>query len=238
MYRVTIYILVILCRLSASLGDRWRATFGAWIIRTVNYIKIANIPSSDIFNPDQQRKTVDEVRAALDKPTANRERGGWQAAADLISVKREQAVPLLTLPREIAITILMGMEGQYSPKTSTAADDKIEEILEIYQQSGRPRYLYELAHAEAVKLLKEADKQSGYLGAGCLGKLFATRINTDKELGERIREQAVLLYLQHNDELKKFLKRDEKGNYSLPTGNTFEDFATSMLCNAYGDIPE
>lgn len=232
-----IFLVNYICKIANRCGDRATEKCGRWIVRIVNYLNIAQIPSSHIFDPALNSATVLEVRSAMDQPTVNG-RGGWQAAARVISEKRRQAEPLLSLPRELAITILMGMEGFFTPKTIYEASAKIDEISTLYHQTGRPSYLFEIAHAEAVKLLKAADAQTGYLGAGCLSKLFATRSNTDLQLGERIREQAVLLYLQHSEEYSKFLGHDAKGNKILPSGNNFEQFAMSMLRNAYGEIPQ
>lgn len=232
-----IWLVGLVCKLIGLMGDRCRAALGACLVRTINKHKIAYIPSSAIFDPKNASNDILEIRAALDKPTEGGGRGGWKAANELISQKRKQAEPLLSLPIELATTILMGMDGPFAPVTKIDAENKINEIAIIYHKTSKPSYVYEMAHVEAVKLLKEADSQAGYLGTGCLKKLFEARSNPNLDLGENIREEAVLLFLQHHDEYGKFLGRDEKGRLRLPEGTSYEAFATSMLRNAYGEIP-
>lgn len=216
-------------------GDKTRRVFGSWLIKIINWTKLAHIPSSNVFNPQITLETVGEIKAALDMRSPTGELGGWKAATEVINRKRKEALPLLSLPEDIVITLLMGMEGEYAPSTYIAAKTKIKEIADIYYQTAKPDYLYNQVHSEVVRLLKSADEKAGQFGRGCLKKLFATRANARLELGEKVREQAVLMYMSNIEELKKFLGRDDQGNFELPTGNTYESFAASMLQNAYGD---
>jgi hypothetical protein len=225
------------CRLVGALGEDYRAAFGRWLVGYINRTGLAQIPSSDIFDPAESEKTVQQVRAALDEPYAGGGRGGWKSALALIYEKRKQAVPLLALPEQLAITLLMGIPGRYTPVTVFTAQQRISDIKQQYHETGQPDFLYRIAHAEAVRQLTEADAKPGYLGAGCLKALFDARRNPDKQLGERMREKAVLMYMQQIPEYRKFLGRDQNDNYVLPAGDSYETFAANMLRNAYGEFP-
>jgi hypothetical protein len=234
---MAIRTLVFLCQLIGWFGDSARAAFGRWLVAYINRTGIAQIPSSDIFDPAETQKTVQQVTAALDEPYAGGGRGGWKAALALIYDKRKQATPLLALPEQLAVTLLMGMPGKYTPETVITAQRRIADIKQQYTEAGRPDFLYRMAQAEAVRQLVAADSKPGYLGAGCLNKLFETRRDPDRELGERIREKAVLMYMQQVPEYRKFLGQDADGDATLPAGDTYETFAKNMLRNAYGEFP-
>jgi len=227
----------LICRLVGLFGDRARAAFGSWLVKFINGRKIATIPSSAIFDPATQLKTLQDIKTAFDALTPDGKRGGWDAVQELILNQRKQAEPLLSLPRELIVTIMMGMAGDFTPRSSAAATAKIEEITKQYHMSGEPDFLYKQVIAETVKLLIAADTQKG-VGTGCLKKLFEARMNPDREFGEKVREQAVLMAMQYNPELQKFLGKTEQGHYTLPVGNTYESFAASMLFNAYGDFKQ
>lgn len=230
-------ILAFICSVVASFGDETRAAFGRWLVNIINSAGYAKIPSSDIFDPAAANQTAHEIRTALDAINADGKRGGWSPALELLTEKRKQAEPLLALPETVSVTILMGMPGKWTPITSFAAQQRISDIKEQYHTAGQPDFLYRTALIEAVRQLKDADTKSGYLGSGCLQKVFELRSNPDNELGEKVREKAVLMYMQQVPEYRKFLGRDKNDYFTLPEGNTYEKFAASMLKNAYGKFP-
>lgn len=230
-------VVTLVCSFVAALNDKTRAAFGRWLVKFINQSGYASIPSSDVFDPAGTQETVQKVHAALDTLDSDGRRGGWRAAQAIIDAQRKQAEPLLALPETVAVTILMGMPGKFTPVTSFAAQQRISDIKEQYAAAGQPDFLYRTALAEAVRQLQEADAKTGYLGSGCLKKLFELRCNTAHELGEKAREKAVLLFMQQTPEYRKFLGRDENDYFVLPAGTTYETFAASMLKNAYGSFP-
>lgn len=227
------YILNIITIIIGIFGDNARKRFGRWLVNIIIRYKLADIPTSAVFSPEAELQTIEEMRAAFDQSLPNGQRGGWQAAQSLINKKREQATSLFASPKDLVLTILMGMPGEYTPKTYAAAKALYDDLLEQYNKSGEPGFLYGEVHATVVKLLIEADAKAG-VSKGCLQKLFETRINTNREIGERLREQIVLKAMSSNQELTKFMGRDSSGDITLPSGKTYEEFATSMLINAYG----
>lgn len=230
-------LLALVCGFVSLLGDNFRAAFGKRLVAHINYGGYAKIPSSDIFDPAHDKETELQIQSALDALGPSGARGGWEAALEILDAKRRQAEPFLALPDSVSVTILMGMSGNFTPVTSFTAMQRVSAIKEQYYATGRPDFLYQTVHAEVVRRLKESDSQSGYLGAGCLQKLFEARREPGRELGEAAREKAVLMYLEQVPEYRKFLGRDKNDYYTLPTGNSFESFAASMLKNAYGEFP-
>jgi hypothetical protein len=67
--------------------------------------------------------------------------------------------------------------------------------------------------------------------------MFEVRKDSTPPLGWRAREAAVLLFFSNHSEYKKFLSKDENNDWVLPRGTSYDEFASSMLANAYGPYP-
>ena len=231
-------VLGIVCGVVALFGDNVRISFARMLVPFLNANANANIPDSSVFDPAKEQETAALIQSAMDSKDSSGRRGGWEAANRIIAEQRKQGEIFLTLPEPLAITILLGMPGKFAPLTSFEAQQRLSAIKRQYHEAGAPDFIFQRALAEAVKKLKESDDQPGYLGRGCLAKIFEMRQHDSAGLAIRAREQAVLLYLQQQPEYRKFLGRDADDNYLLPDGESYESFATNMLINAYGPIPQ
>lgn len=217
------------------LGDSFRARYGRFLVWLVQKYAGVAIPNSEIFSAKAAAETVRAVQIAMDAENSAGVLGGWRAGQQIIDTKRKAGAALFTLPENLAVTFLMGLPGKFTPVFSQPAQKLFRELKEQYTASGAQDYLYTQAHQAAVQRLIEADKANSYVGAGVLKKMFATRKTGEFELGMHAREKAVLVYFQNTAELRKFLFRDDRGNTHLPRGTSYEEFAASMLSNAYGN---
>lgn len=234
---MTMQLLSLVCCIAAMFGDTLRIKFARMLVDYLNTTAQAQIPNSEVFNPENEKVTAGLVQMAMDAVDLAGRRGGWKAGQKVVAAARTRAKPFLVLPDPIAITILLGMRGDYTPLTSFAAYKLLNDIKQQYHDTGKPNFLFQTAHKEAVEKLKAADNQPGYLGSGCLKKIFELRKENPNGLTTRAREKAVLLYFQQSPEYRKFLGRDKDENFVLPIGTDYESFARSMLVNAYGPVP-
>lgn len=225
------------CALVALFGDPVRIKFARTLVDLINATGKAKIPTSEIFDPANAQAAASKVQAALDAIGEDGRRGGWAAAHVVIEEARKGAAPLLALPDVVAVTLLLGMRGEFTPLSSFAAQQRLSDIKQQYYDTAKPNFIFQQALKEAVSRLKTADNDAGYLGRGCLKKIFELRLDNPDGLTTRAREKAVLLYLQQTPEYRKFLGRDKDENFVLPKGTDYESFAQSMLVNAYGPVP-
>ena len=225
------------CALIGMFGDPTRIKFAQTLVDMINASGKAKIPTSEIFDPENAQAPTNKVQVALDSLGDDGRRGGWEAAQQVIEEARKEAEPFLALPDPVAITILLGMRGEFATLSSFAAQQRLSDIKQQYYETGKPNFIFQKALKEAVSRLVAADNDAGYLGRGCLKKIFELRCNNPDGLTTRAREKAVLLYFQQTPEYRKFLGRDEDENFVLPQGTDYESFAKNMLVNAYGPVP-
>lgn len=227
----------VLSSICGRLPDGLRASFGRLIVWAAGYLKLANIPSSNEITKDSTQEIADKIRAALDGIGQDGKRGGWRAAKAVLDAARKPGEMLVTLPEDLMITVFMGLPGTATPQTASLARQLLNALKQKYYETGRPDYLFSQAVAAAANELRVADSRGGCIGSGALKAIFDARLDPSPPLGSRARELVVLTVFQRTEEYKKFLTVDDDGSVSLPRGDSYEEFAASMLTNAYGVYP-
>lgn len=219
-----------------AIPDSLRATLGRVLLWLLRWYKVS-IPSADvIFNTDVAG-IAKQVQAAMDAVDANGKRGGWAAGKAVIDAARKPGAQLFSTPEWLLVTLFMGLSGSLAPRTAADAKQKIAALKQQYTLTGRPDYLFGAVMAEALKQLEAADKTGNRWTAGILKKMFEIRDDSSIAIGRHAREQAVLMVFKQHPEFAKFLTVGADGSLSLPRGKSYEEFAASMLANAYGPYP-
>lgn len=221
---------------AALFGDTVLARYGKLLVWAAQKYLHTSVPNSAVFSDTAAAETVNQVQRAMDEEKPDGTLGGWNAGLAVIHAKRQAGAPLFALPEPLAVALLMGLPGDFTPASRPAARNLLARLKVQYFESGHNGYLYMQAHQAAVKKLMDADKAETYVGSGILKKMFETRKTESFELGSNARERAVLTYFQNTPELVKFLRKDARGHTQLPTGTNYAEFAEDMLRNAYGPI--
>jgi hypothetical protein len=209
-----------------AFGNDARAATGKMMNSAYGLFTGNQVPQdiNSVLSPEAQQASVSKVRDAMNATGENGQRGGWAAGRAAMQPQLDQAKSILSLPPDVAITSLMGMGA----KTPEEAKSMLEQISSRYQEASNPEYLRNQARAEVMAQLEAADKKN----FGQLSDYFTDKANG---VSQPLREMAIRAALQNNPEYAQFLKRDENGNILLPEGNTMQQFADSMLTNAYGE---
>lgn len=227
----------ILSFVCGRLPDGLRASFGRLIVWAAARFKLAEIPSSNEITKDNTQEVADKLRAAMDAVGPDGKRGGWRAGKAVLDEARKPGEMLTTLPEDLMITVFMGLSGTTTPQTSFLAKQLLHSLKQKYYETGHADYLFSQAVDAATKELRAADSWGGCIGSGTLKAIFDARRDPKPPLGSRARELVVLTVFQQTEDYKKFLTVDEDGSLSLPRGDSYEEFAASMLTNAYGVYP-
>jgi hypothetical protein len=221
----------------SPLLDGLRAVLGRLLLWALRYFKQAAIPSSDVLLADNTAVIAATIQAAMDATDANGRRQGWRAGKEALDAAREQGKLLFEYPEWLLITVLLGLPGEKTPRTSAAAQAVINSLKQQYRESGRPDYLFSQVVQTATQQLQTTDEAGNWLTAGVLKKMFEARSVSSPPLGWRTREAAVLMVFRQNPTYHKFLSVEKDGSLSLPRGKSYEEFAAAMLANAYGPYP-
>lgn len=227
----------VLSFICSRLPDGPRAAFGRLIVWAAGRYKLANIPTSNEITKDNTQEVADKIRAALDGIGQGGKRGGWRAAKAVLDEARKPGEMLTTLPEDLMITVFMGLSGTTTPHTSFLAKQLLHSLKQKYYETGHADYLFSQAVDAVAKELRAADSWGGCIGSGTLQAIFEARLEPSPPLGSRARELVVLTVFQQTEDYKKFLTVDDDGSVSLPRGDSYEEFAASMLTNAYGVYP-
>lgn len=219
------------------LPDVLRAVLGRVLVWTARLFKVADIPSSDALFADNTAEIAARIQSYMDAVDGAGKRVGWRAGKAILDAARKPGEILFQLPEWLLLTLFMGLPGTKTPQTVSAAKAALDGLKQKYLETGRPDYLFAQAVASAVAQLQAADEAGNWLTAGVLKKLFETRRDPTPPLGWRSREAVVLLVFKNNPAYAKFLTVENDGSLSLPRGTSYEEFAASMLTNAYGVYP-
>lgn len=206
-----------------------RTLLGRMSVWAIKLFKLADLPTIADLTTDNTTTISATIRAYMD---AAGKHGGWQAGKRALDAARKPGEALFTTNEWLLVTLIMGLPG--APATAVETKALLEKLKQQYLDTGRPGYLFEQAVAEATRQLKEIDTSDSWF-AGILQKMFEARL--DPSIGWRARELAVLTAFKQKPEYLKFLTVADDGSLSLPRGDSYEEFAASMLTNAYGIYP-
>lgn len=212
--------------------DWLRVWMGRVLVWAVKRFKLAELPTIADLTADNTAAVAQTIQAYMDLGDAAGKRGGWQAGKRALDAARRPGEVLFTTPNWLLVTLVMGLPG--APATGREVQALLDRLKQQYLETGKPDYLFNQAVAEATRQLREIDSGDAWF-AGILQKMFEAR--KDPSLGWRARELAVLTAFKQKPEYVKFLTVDEDGSLSLPRGDSYEEFAASMLTNAYGVYP-
>jgi hypothetical protein len=214
------------------LPDWLRVWLGRGLVRLVKLFKLAELPTVAELTADNADEVAQAIQAYMDLGDFEGKRGGWRAGKRALDAARKPGEILFTTPNWLLITLVMGLPG--APAAASDVQSLIDRLRQQYLETGKPDYLFNHAVAEATRQLREIDSGDAWF-AGILQKMFDAR--KDPSLGWRARELAVLTAFKQKPEYVKFLTVSADGSLSLPRGDSYEEFAASMLTNAYGVYP-
>lgn len=223
--------------LCSKLPDGWRAFVGRKLVDIIQRFNFAKLPTAEELTADNTAEITEKIRAAMDQVSSDGKRGGWVAGKAVLDAARKPGEALTALPEGLMVTVFMGLPGITTPQTSFLATQLLHSLKQKYYETGHPDYLFVQAVNAAVEQLRAADSWGGPCGAGVLAAIFAARKESPPPLGWRAREAVVLTVFQQTEEYRKFLAVDADKNVTLPLGDSYEEFAASMLTNAYGVYP-
>jgi hypothetical protein len=215
-----------------KLPDGMRALLGRLFVRVVKLFKLAELPTITELTTDTTAEVAKTIQAYMDTLDAEGNRSGWRAGKKALDAARKPGEILFTTPNWLLVTLVMGLPG--APATASEVHALLNRLKQQYLETGKPDYLFNQAVAEATRQLREIDTGDAWF-AGILQKMFEAR--HDPSLGWRARELAVLTAFKQRPEYVKFLTVDDDGSLHLPLGKSYEEFAASMLTNAYGVYP-
>lgn len=216
-----------------NLPDPWRVWLGRILVRAVKLFKLAELPPIETLTTDQTEAITARIQAAMDVVDAAGRRAGWRAGKRVLDTAREPGKVLFTTPDWWLVTLVMGLPG--APATASETTALLNKLRQQYVETGRPDYLFNETVAYVVRQLHAVDKTDQWFSNGILQAMFDAR--KDPALGWRARELAVLTAFKQKPEYVKFLTVGDDGSLSLPRGDSYEEFAASMLTNAYGIYP-
>lgn len=215
-----------------KLSDWLRVWTGRLLVRLVQLLKLAKLPTMAELTADNTADVAQVIQAYMNLGDFEGNRGGWRAGKRALDAARKPGEILFTTPDWLLVTLVMGLPG--APGKVSDAQALLDRLKQQYLETGKPDYLFTQAVAEATRQLREFDASNAWF-AGILQKMFDAR--KDPSLGWRARELAVLTAFKQNPAYVKFLTVAEDGSLSLPRGDSYEEFAASMLTNAYGIYP-
>lgn len=215
-----------------KLPDWMRVWIGRVLVWAVKLFKLAELPTIAELTTDTTAEVAKTIQAYMDVVDAAGKRAGWHAGQRVLAAARKPGEVLFTAPNWLLVTLVMGLPG--APASASETKALLDRLKQQYLETGKPDYLFNQAVAEATRQLREIDSGDAWF-AGILQKMFEAR--KDPSLGWRARELAVLTAFKQKPEYVKFLTADEDGSLSLPRGDSYEEFAASMLTNAYGVYP-
>lgn len=205
----------------------------SWLLKLVG----VKLPSSDYLFGNNVVEIGLQIQAAMDAKGPDGRRAGWAGGLAVLDKLRKQAALLFLLPEWLVIAIFMSLPGSLTPKTSSSARQQLQTLRAQHAQLADPKYLFKQVVAEVSRQLARIDTAGSMFTKGVLQKIFELRRDMTPPLGWRAREAIVLAAFRQYPEYAKFLSVTADGSPALPSGTTYEEFAASMLANAYGPYP-
>ncbi|NDD52520.1 hypothetical protein EBZ39_01350 [bacterium] len=200
-------------------GDDVRAQTGELLNNMANFFGGVNVPTAEqISGPQAEQQAAQKIHDAMNQKNDSGVRGGWAAGQQTLNDQLGPADMLLSAPRELAITSLMGLQGSNKPKNSREAAALLDSIKARHQTARQPNFLYNQVRNKALAEVRENPKVRSLLEARKNKSPWTPAL----EVG------GPMLVPEH---LKMFLNP----NGSLPAGITEEDLVDNMLRNAYGE---
>lgn len=220
-------------------GDDARRMLGQGAVGAANLFG-AEIPKAEtIQSALSGGGDADAIKKVQD--AMNAEGGGWAAGQAEIGKSRAGLERLMSLGRHHGSTMLMGLPGEGAPRTAEEAGQMYDQLAAKHKELSDPMFLQNQARQAGIARLQAANKEQG----GLFDNMFAAR-SAPKDwstAGQRafnsgFREDQILQHFLQNPELKPFLSTTPDGKYyTLPQGNTYEEFMNNMLTNRYGAYP-
>ena len=222
---------------SGALGDDARRMVGQGAVNLAGFFG-QEIPTADKIrgaldpNSPSAGEGANKVRAAMNAQGENGSVGGWAAGQEALNKERAGLNQLMGMDRNMATTMLMGLQGEGAPQTADEANALYDQLAQKHQELSHPDYLRNKVNETVLAELENADTKNNK----ALSAMFDARRNRGavNDAMNAVREQEILKAMQNDPNLARYLKKGPDGKLRLPAGNDPAAFGANMIFNAYG----
>jgi hypothetical protein len=180
------------------LGENTQAGMGRMLGDAANFFNVIPDEARDskMFAPGADAAVKQKIQDAIKKAPQGQGAVVGQQLLDAERAKFDQLRQLHAINPELANSYLMGMTGEYAPKTREEAAALFSRLQQQYDETGQKGYLYNQALQAAQKerdaKLQEAINGGGITGLGLgIGKYFGVDPNAaaDAAMHARLAER-------------------------------------------------